>query len=513
MCHILKSNDLDALLNQPLAAVDMGSNSFRLEIAKVRDGRYKRLDYLKTAVRLGSGLDESGLLLPEAIERGLSALTAMSDLLRQHEVGQVRAVATQTLREARNRNHFLTLAEPALGYPIEIISGREEARLIFSGVAHCHPSDEPRLVIDIGGRSTELVLGQGLEPGTSESFGIGSQSLSQRFFPEGQMSAAAFRAAQIAAGAEFEEAERLFTPDLWRHALASSGTAGAVSNVLATHGVTDGRLTQPALAWCIERCLEAGHSARLELRGLKDERRAVLPGGLAILYTLMSQFQIEEMFPASAALRQGVIFDLDQRRKVSLGVVLTDLRDSTVARLQNRFEVDVRQAARVRRLALQLKNILGPELSNESARELAWACELHEIGMMVSHHDHHRHSSYLLSHLDAPGFSQSQQRRIGELVLGQRGGLRKVEAAFAREDFGHSLLCLRLAALCCHSRADDSSVGLVARRTRSGSIRLGWSLQPGQERALHPDLRTIHLLKEEVALWNRARMLDLLWED
>ncbi len=500
-----------SILGAPLAAIDMGSNSFRIEIARIREGRYRRLDYLKEPVRLGSGLDENGVLRPDAVDRGLSTLAAMAELLRLHDVQEVRAVATQTLREAKNRNQFLAMAEPVLGVPIEVISGREEARLIFAGVAHLNPSDKPRLVIDIGGRSTEFVMGEGFRPGAAESFGIGSQSMTHRYFSDGRLTVEAFRAAQVAAGAEFEEAEKIFTNDRWSEVLASSGTAGAVSQLLASHGVTDGRLTPSALAWCIERCVEAGHIDRLDLRGLKDERKPVLAGGLAILYTLMVQFKIDEIQPSRAALRQGVIFDLHQRRKVSLGVDASDIRDATVAQLQQRFEVDVEQSQRVKHLALGLQRQLLPTLGDEEVRELAWACDLHEIGMMVSHHDHHRHSAYLLDHLDAAGFSQSQQRRIGELVLGQRGGLRKVESAFGRRDFALTLLCLRLAVLCCHGRHQASKVKLHARRDRQGDVLLSWA-QVSSERKLSPaELRTQHLLREELAVWLKSGLLRVRW--
>ena len=500
-------HDFDA----PLAAIDMGSNSFRVEIAQIRGGRYKRIDYLKEPVRLGSGLDSNGYLSEEATARGLATLRAFADMLKMHEVREVRAVATQTLREARNRNAFLAMAEPVLGHPIEVISGREEARLIFTGVAHMQPGDDHRLVIDIGGRSTEFVLGHGLQPGVAESFSIGSQSMTQRYFSDGDLSAEAFRAAQVAAGAEFEEAEKIFTRDRWSEALASSGTAGAVSGLLASHGVTDGRLTPSALAWCIERCVEAGHIDRLELRGLKEERKPVLAGGLAILYTLMVQFRIEEIQPSRAALRQGVIYDLHQRRQVRHGLEPIDVRDATVKQLQKRFEVDVPQARRVRQIALSIQQSLLVDVADEESRELGWACDLHEIGLMVSHHDHHRHSAYLLSHVDAAGFSQSQQRRIADLVLGQRGGLRKVEQAFSRRSFAVQLLCLRVAALCCHGRHAASQVRLQVQLDRGGDILLGWAVPAGERRLSPAELRTQHLLREEVTTWARTNVLRLRW--
>ncbi len=491
----------------PLAAVDIGSNSFRLELAQLQHGRYRRIDYLKETVRLGAGLDGDGLLTEAAVQRGLACLRRFAARLAGFAPGQVRAVATQTLREARNRNAFLLRAQEALGYPIEVISGREEARLIFAGVARLQPSDEPRLVIDIGGRSTELILGQGRTPLVTESFGVGCVSLSMRFFPDGRLTEAAFRAAQVAAGAELEESLQPFAPDRWRQALGSSGTAGAVGHVLQAAGITDGRITPDGLRWCIARCIAAGHMERIDLPNLKPERRAVLPGGLAILYTLAAHFDIGALWPTKGALRQGVVIDLHERLEAQRRARPGDMRDHTVAELQRRFGVDTGQAERVARIALALFDSAQPEaaadLTSETRRELAWACALHEMGQMVSHHDHHRHSAYLLAHVDAPGFSQSQQRRIGELVLAQRGGLRKIEPQLASDTFAWQVLCLRLAVIKCHARGDVVSAALTLRaRGRDALLTYGraWAEQ-------HP--RTIYLLHEEAAAWARSGPLRL----
>jgi len=488
----------------PLAAVDMGSNSFRLELGAMPQGRYRRIDYLKETVRLGAGLDASGMLTEDAAQRGLACLRRFSTRLAGFEPGQVRAVATQTLREARNRNAFLLRAQEALGFPIEVVSGREEARLIYSGVNHMQPGDDRRLVIDIGGRSTELILGEGRTPLVAESFGVGCVSLSMRFFPGGQITQAGFRAAQVAAGAELEEALQPFARGNWTQALGSSGTAGAVSHLLHDNGVTDGRITPAGLRWCIERCLQAGHIDRIELPGLKPERRAVLPGGLAILYTLATHFDIASLQPAKGALRQGVIVDLHERLMSSNKARPGDVRDDSVAELQRRFEVDKAQAGRVASVALALFDAAMPDAETETRRELAWACALHEMGQMVSHHDHHRHSAYLLAHVDAAGFSQSQQRRVGELVLGQRGGLRKVEPQLASETFAWQVLCLRLAVIKCHARAEVDARALslrVKQREAQLTWRSGWLEQ-------HP--RTAYLLQEEAAVWSRSGPLRLL---
>ncbi len=487
-----------------LAAIDMGSNSFRLEIGQLIDGRYRRIDYLKETVRLGAGLDTNGLLTEEATMRGLACLSRFAQRLKGFVAPQVRAVATQTLREARNRDLFLARAQAELGFPIEVISGREEARLIYAGVARLQPSSVPRLVVDIGGRSTEMILGQGRKPIRAESFQVGSVSLSLKYFGEGRFTEEAFRQAQVAAGAELEEALEPFAAVHWQEALGSSGTVGAVSQLLGASGVTDGRITPDALRWLMEQCLRAGKVEKLTLPGLKEDRRAVIAGGLSILYTLCTHFGIQALLPARGALRQGVIFDLDERlHATELPQDGHDIRDASVRELQRRFMVDTHQAERVTRVAQTLYESVQPRATVEARRELLWACALHEIGMMVSHHDHHRHSAYVLSHVDAAGFSQSQLRRVGELVLGQRGGLRKIEQGLTRDDFIWQVLCLRLGVIKCHARGEILADAMQLRR--NGHI-AEIELAPGWSEA---NPRTRHLLNEELALWERNGPLKL----
>ncbi len=504
----------------PLAAVDMGSNSFRVELGTLHQGRYRRVDYLKETVRLGAGLDDNGLLSDEATERGLACLRRYSQRLAGLAPERVRAVATQTLREARNRDAFLRRAQAALGFNIEVISGREEARLIYAGVAQLQPSEAARLVVDIGGRSTEMILGRGRVPSAAESFQVGSVSLSISHFGDGVLNEANFRAAQVAAGAELEEALQPFAPQHWREALGSSGTVGAVSHLLRTNGIGDGTITSEGLQWCIARCIEAGHVSRLELPGLKDDRRQVIAGGLAILYTLVSQFGVHTLVPAKGALRQGVIVDLHERLQARRQLGGGDMRDESVRTLQQRFGVDTAQADRVRRLALAWYAVARsatrageaagaePGADVDAERELGWACDLHELGMMVSHHDHHRHSAYLLAHVDAAGFSQSQQRRLGQLVLGQRGGLRKMESDLANPGFVWQLLCLRLAVISCHARdaADAGDAAALTLRSVGLRARIEFSRDWA---AKH--LRTVYLLEQETKAWSRvdARVLAL----
>lgn len=482
-----------------LAAIDMGSNSFRLEIAQVSKGKYKRVDYLKETVRLGAGLDSRGMLTEEATQRGLACLATFAQRLKGFEPWQVRAVATQTLREARNRDAFLQRGNRVLGLPIEVVSGREEARLIYQGVSRLQPSELPRLVIDIGGRSTEMILGTGRSARHVESFAVGSVSLSMQHFPQGTYTAENFRSAQIAAGAELEEALTLFPREDWAEALGSSGTVGAVAQILAANGITDGSITPEGLRWCIERCLEAGNAENLTLPGLKPERKAVLGGGLSILYTLSQHFDIEVMRPARGALRQGVIFDLDDRIEATRDHRQPDPRDTSVRELQRRFQVDTAQATRVRQRALSLwQGLAEPQASadGEHTRELGWAAALHEIGMMVSHHDHHRHSAYLLGHVDASGYSQSQLRRLATLALGQRGELIKLAEHKHDAVLMSQVMCLRLALILHHARMELPEQVATLEPTRSGKVRLMLSRAWAQQ---HP--RTLHLLDDEIRRW------------
>ena len=487
-----------------LAAIDMGSNSFRLELAEISQGRYKRVDYLKQTVRLGAGLDAEGMLTEEAAQRGLSCLATFARRIKDLDAGQVRAVAIQTLREARNRDAFLARANEVLGFPIEVISGREEARLIYQGVARLQPSEVPRLVIDIGGRSTEMILGKGRLSTGTESFRVGSVSLSMKHFGDGRFTAEGFRSAQIEAGAELEEALQPFARNHWREALGSSGTVGAISQILQASGMTDGSITPEALRWCIDRCIQAGTLDALNLPGLKPERKAVLGGGLSILYTLAMQFDIEVMRAAKGALRQGVIFDLEERLEAARNHRQTDPRELAAREMQQRFRVDMVQADRIRRQSGALwqtlhegRTIKAIAPHEEATRELGWASALHEIGMMVSHHDHHRHSAYLLGHVDAAGFSQSQLRRLSTLVLGQRGELTKLADHIGNRGLMNQVLCLRLAAILHHARMDlpERLVKLVQGRGRAElQMNKTWAHQ-------HP--RTLHLLQEESDKWAR----------
>lgn len=477
-----------------LAAVDLGSNSFRLEIGRHDHGQVRRVEYLKETVRQGNGLDEARNLTDEAMERGLACLARFGERLAGFGPSQVRAVATQTLREARNRDAFLARARKALGFPIEVISGREEARLIYQGVAHLLPqSNEHRLVIDIGGRSTELILGRQFEARVTESYRVGSVAWSTRYFPDGALTAAAFERAEIAAQAVMDEALSAYSRDRWEVAYGSSGTIGAVSDILLAGGWEDGLITREGLDWLYDTLLAAGHADRVRLDGLKDDRRPVMAGGLSVLRALFTLLGIETLRPAQGALRHGVLYDLLDRERPD-----TDVRATTVSHLAQKFAADATQGARVGRVAVHLLRQLRSSADAGQERELAWAAQLHEIGNQISHSDSHKHGAYILDNADAPGFDQAELHRLSLLVLGHRGKLRKLEGTFDDEQLVQQLLCLRLAVILCHARRDPDLKGL---QLRAQSSQFTLAVRPDWARAWP---QSAHLLREETAAWQKT---------
>ena len=289
-----------------LAAIDLGSNSFRLEIGVLDHGEFQRTEYIKETVRQGAGLDADRNLTAAAMQNGWDCLARFGERLAGFAPEQVRAVATQTLREARNRDVFLERANTVLGFPIDVISGREEARLIYQGVAHTlAPSDERRMVIDIGGRSTELILGQGFKPRVMESFRVGSIAWSTRYFADGQFNRRAFEIAEIAAKAVLDEALDAYHPSHWDVAYGSAGTVGAISDVLAAAGWPQGLITQESLDWLLEKLISAQSADRVKMPGMREDRKAVIGGGLSITRALFSLLGIKALHPTDGGLRHG----------------------------------------------------------------------------------------------------------------------------------------------------------------------------------------------------------------
>ena len=487
---------------QLLAAIDLGSNSFRLEIGLLEHGHIRRVEYLKETVRQGNALDAERMLSKEAMERGWDCLARFSERLAGFGPQFVRAVATQTLREANNREEFLTQAEKILGYPIEVISGREEARLIYSGVANLLPqSDERRLVVDIGGRSTELIVGKAYKPQTMESYRVGSVKWSMKYFADGQFTALAFEWAEVAAKAVLDEALSMYPRSSWDIAYGSSGTIGAVADVLQIAGWSDHVISRDGLNWLKEKLIKSGRADVLKLDGVKEDRKAVIGGGLAVLIALFDLMQIDEMHSAQGALRHGVLYDLMQRENS------TDLRSSMVMALGNRFAVDLPQAERVQKTALTLfKGILdkshyAPDVASRLEKKLNWAAHLLEIGTRISHSDFHKHGAYILDNADLPGFSMPELHRLSQLILGHRGKLKKLELEMKKPEFVLQLLSIRMAAILCHARRDPDLKGVVLKKsdtTENGFViqcKKSWVLQWPQ---------SAHLLREECIAWQKT---------
>ena len=484
-----------------LAAIDLGSNSFRLEIGRFDHGQIQRVDYLKETVRLGNGFDEERNLSVEAMTRGWDCLARFAERLAGFGPDQVRAVATQTLREAKNRDDFLKRGREVLGFPIDVIAGTEEARLIYQGVAHFLPqSAERRLVIDIGGRSTELVLGHDLDATQTASYRVGSVTWSMKYFPKGEFTEQALFRAEVAAQAVLDEALASYAPHQWDTAYGASGTIGAVADILALAGWGSGQITREGLDWLVKCLLRAGSVYQVQLEGLKEDRRPVIGGGVSVLRGLMDLLQIDTLQVAQGALRHGVLQEMLTRDAHA-----TDARDTSVQRLAQKFAVDAGQAARVSRVAARLLAQVLPDDAPDAhvlQRKLRWAAALHEVGMAISNSDYHKHGAYILENADTVGFSLPELHRLGLLVLGHRGKLRKLEADFEESGFVMLLLAMRLAVILCHARQDpqDERVTLAyaAKRQRfTLTVDEVWASDYPQ---------STHLLRQESLAWQK-----MLW--
>ena len=467
----------------------MGSNSFRLEVGRVEGDQIYRLDTWRETLRIGAALDARGRLTAEARRAAVACLARFGERIEGLHPSAVRAVATNTFREAKNAATFLPQAERALGFPIDVITGFEEARLIYNGVAHVLPaSDEPRLVVDIGGGSTEFIIGRGHVPERLESLRIGCVGITQRFFPAGALSAAAFVAAETAAGAEVEAIAREFNRTHWRAAYASSGTALALAEILEQNGLSAAGITREGLAGLRRRMVAAGHIDRLHLAALKPERAPVLAGGLAVMAAAMAELEVGRINPVGGALRLGVLYDLLGR------VVRRDTRTATVEQFQTRWRIDRDHAARIAAMAVSLYRSAVPEPDPTAMRHLEWAALLHETGFSVSHTGFHKHGAYILQNADMPGFAAREQQEVALLVLGCRGGLAKVAPALADAEFRLRLLALRLAVLFHHARRPIDR----PRITLAGDSRIRFGLSARWQKA-HP--LTAHLLARERGEW------------
>mgnify|MGYP001764916902 CR=1 FL=1 len=472
-----------------LAAVDLGSNSFRLEVARVSGDQLYPLDSLKETVRLAGGLSDDKRLDDATQARALACLHRFGERLRGLSPEAIRCVGTSALRVAKNADEFIPKAEIALGHPIEIVAGREEARLIYLGVAHSLPaSPDRRLVVDIGGGSTEFIIGHGLKPHERESLHMGCVNFSRRFFADGVIDKTALKAAEVAARVEVERITREFSRGNWQQAVGSSGTARALRELLEQNGWSARGITADGLDKLRAQLLKAGHVDALDLPGLSRDRRPVIAGGFAIMAGLFAELGIEQMDVAETAMREGILYDLLGRFHKQ------DMREATVDEFMRRYHIDTQQAARVKRVAHKLLSASGSPADENALRFLDWAARLHEIGLSVSHGGYHRHSGYILENADMPGFSRTEQARLALLARAQRGALVKVpEFAEGRVTEADRLLVwlLRQAVILCRSRAEprlpDVKVDLTGKRIRL-ELPEGWlERRPLTQRALDED--------------------------
>jgi exopolyphosphatase/guanosine-5'-triphosphate,3'-diphosphate pyrophosphatase len=486
-----------------LAAVDLGSNSFRLLIGRVEStpvgDQILPLDGLKESVRLAAGLDQRGMLDAASQARALSALSRFAERLRSFSPETVRTVGTNTLRVARNARRFLPTAEAALGFPIEVIGGREEARLIYLGAAHALPADrQDRLVVDIGGGSTECIIGADYDAALLESAGVGCVSISQQFFPGGEVDRNSFEQAYYAARDVLAPTARAYRSRGWSYAVGTSGTAKALAQLAQLNFASD-QLTREALLNIEWLLIKAGHADRLRLEGLRPERRPVLAGGLAVMSAVFDELGIGEMRYCPAALRQGVLYDLLGRRAGA------DMREITVEQMMQRYAVDAAHARRVARTAVALfeQGARGAaELLAQRRELLRWAVQLAEIGLSIAHDSFHKHSAYILSNADMPGFTRSEQATMAHLALGQVGGLRKLRELVADDLEWLMVLSMRVASIL-HRRRDVEETPLPALFLKRRGIRL--ELPKAWAKA-HP--LSDQTLRTEMATWAELRVFD-----
>ena len=400
-----------------IAAVDIGSNSFHLIVARYEHGSLRIIDRLRDSVRMALGLRADGTLEPERRQRALASLARFGQRLRAIPSGRVRTVATNTVRRLANPQAFLLPAETALGHPIEVVSGREEARLIYLGVAHdLAKSSQRRLVVDIGGGSTEFIIGQGYEALETESVQVGCVASTLRFFPDGRYTAARWRQAQTEIAVELQQFAADYRARGWTEAFGSSGTAKSIGSIVQANGWCEQGISADALARLRDAILTAGHIDKLRLAGLAEERVPILAGGVAVLQAIFTTFALDQMGVCETSMREGLLYDLVGR------AMHGDPRASSVAALAARYAVDRAQAARVNLAALELYDQVAEawQLGGIERDLLGWAADIHEVGLAIAHSLHHVHGAYIVANSDMAGFSRQGQAALAAIIRSHR---------------------------------------------------------------------------------------------
>ncbi|MGX2951116.1 exopolyphosphatase [Ursidibacter sp. B-7004-1] len=485
------------------AAIDLGSNSFHMIVARIVNGSIQILSRIKRRVRLADGLDENRVLSQEAIDRGVACLGLFAKRLTGFSAENVKVVGTYTLRRAVNNEEFLAKAKTVFPFPIHIITGAEEAKLIYSGVSHTQPEKGRKFVVDIGGGSTEMTIGDGFTPLRAESRHMGCVSFAKRFFPNGELTQTRFDTAYQSAMEKIEDLAWEYRELGWEHVLGSSGTIKTVSKVLLANHYRDGVINETRLQELISICLKFNNLKQIQLKGLVEERADVLVPGLAILLALFHTFQIRSMRYSDGALREGVMYGLEKSFQVG------DIRQRTAEALAEQFNIDQQQAERVKQTALQLfeqvKIWKNKFQINELRAILTWASMLHEVGITINHNNVHRHSAYIIANRDLPGFDSEQQNLLTLLMRYHLKGFKKSDVRgtnrFQHRDILTLLRVFRLAVLLNRSRQATIIPQQLSLQIQSSN----WQLQFEPE-FLHQNPLVLADLEDEQKLLARLEL-------
>lgn len=480
-----------------LAAIDLGSNSFRLEIGRVEGMNISTETYLKEGVRLAAGLNDNGYLTEAAQHKALETLKLFHTYLVCIPQQQIRIVGTQTLRTAKNADAFLKKAEDILNHPIEILSGQEEARLVFKGCAHSLPIyDGKRLIVDVGGASTELAIGKHYEASYCESFHIGCVNTTIDHFKDGKINENNFNCAYLAAKAEFSEARFQYQKNNWDRAFGSSGSMEALCSLCNhTPANYESFITRNHLLALKAKLIDAGTIQALDIPELPESRKGVIAGGLAVLLAVFDTLGIEHLFFAPGALRRGVMYALLERLNGQ------DLRQESIKLLLKRTRTDYKRADYLAKRAITLYEALEEKTQAEHSNRLYWACLSCNIGKAISPNGHHHHGAYLLAHSHLPGFSKTEQDWMSRLVLGHRGKLNKVEQWLSNPSWTNSLLILRVVHLFAHEDNPKALENIAIKQMANRH----WVITIKGSEWLNQHPLTFFLLKHEVEAWKALK--------
>lgn len=439
-----------------IAAIDLGSNSFHMVLAKTDQREIRILERMGEKVQLAAGITADLQLQDDAIERGLDCLRRFAQLIHGLPQGAVRIVGTSSLRVAHNRQSFIERAEEILGHDVDVISGREEARLIYLGVSHTL-ADTPgkRLVIDIGGGSTEFIIGQQFESQLRGSLQMGCVSFTQRFFKDGQITPARYAQAYTAARLELMELEQSLRRMGWQDTVGASGTIRSVAQAIAAQGLSNGEINRAGLIWLKETIFTIGEINKINIAGVKAERSAILPAGLAIIEAIFDALELEQIAPCDGALREGVLYDLLGRHQHE------DVRERSIKSLMERSHVDLEHAQKVECKALEALAQVAEswQLTEDWHSDmLSWAARVHEVGLDIAHYHFHKHGAYLVEHSDLSGFSRQDQQMLALLVRGHRRNIPKdrfIEFGEEGQQLLRLCILLRFAILLHHIRGSQ----------------------------------------------------------